>query len=320
LKPTKVIWRNGELVPWEGATVHVLTHGLHYGTAVFDSMRCYQTELGPAIFRNVEHLERLRRSAALYYMELPYTVEELRRATHELVKANGLRSCYIRPIAHRGYGTMGLNPLEAPVEVAIAAWEWGAYLGEESKVKGVRAKVSSWRRIGGGALLPHAKASGQYLNNVLAKIESLQAGFDEAILLDEHGYVCEGSGENVFIVRDGKLITPSQSSGILEGITRQSLLALAGDLGLAVEERQIARAELYLAEEVFLTGTAAEVVPVREIDGHPVGDGSRGEITKLLQEAFEDAIFGRASRYREWLDVVDVSEGTAAVKEASSSA
>jgi branched-chain amino acid aminotransferase len=320
MKPTELIWQNGELVPWERATVHVLTHGLHYGTAVFDSMRCYETAFGPAIFRNVDHLERLRRSAALYYMDLPYTVEELRQATHEVVRANGLRSCYIRPIAHRGYGTMGLNPLEATVEVAIAAWEWGAYLGEESKERGVRAKVASWRRIGSGALIPHSKASGQYLNNVLAKIESLKAGYEEAILLDEHGYVCEGSGENVFIVREGKVITPSQASGILEGITRHSLLCLANDLGLPTEERQIARAELYLADEVFLTGTAAEVVPVREIDGHPVGEGRRGEITKLLQEAFEEAIRGRSSRYREWLDVVDVAEASPSAVEEPSSA
>jgi len=194
---TDLIWMNGAFVPWEDAKVHVLTHGLHYGTGVFDSMRCYDTELGPAVFRNADHIERLLRSAELYYMPVPYSGEELRAATLELVARNGLRSCYIRPIVNRGYGQMGLNPLEAPVDVTIACWEWGAYLGEAGKRDGVRAKVSSWRRISPESLIPHAKASGQYLNSVLAKIESLKAGYEEAILLDDHGHVCEGTGENV---------------------------------------------------------------------------------------------------------------------------
>jgi branched-chain amino acid aminotransferase len=327
MKPTELIWMNGELVPWEQAQVHVLTHGLHYGTGVFDSMRCYDTALGPAIFRNAEHLERLLRSAELYYMPVPFALDELRAATRELVARNGLRSCYIRPIVHRGYGTMGLNPLEAPVEVTIACWEWGAYLGDEAKHRGVRAKVSSWRRIGPESLIPHAKASGQYLNNVLAKVESLKAGYEEAILLDEAGHVCEGTGENVYVVRDGVIATPGQHNSILDGITRRSIIQLAADLGYEVVERSVARAELYLADEVFLSGTAAELVPVREIDDHAIGAGGRGEITRVLQGAFDDAIHGRSEAYREWLEPVypegapapAASAGAAGAAEAPSS-
>ena len=227
VEPTDLIWMNGEFVAWEDAKVHVLTHGLHYGTGVFEGMRCYDTELGPAVFRNAEHIERLLRSAELYYMPVPYTAEELRAATLELVARNGLRSCYIRPIVYRGYGQMGLNPLEAPVDVTIACWEWGAYLGEEGKRNGIRAKVSSWRRISPDSLIPHAKASGQYLNSVLAKVESLKAGYEEAILLDDHGHVCEGTGENIYIVRDGEIATPGQHNSILDGITRRSIIQIA---------------------------------------------------------------------------------------------
>jgi branched-chain amino acid aminotransferase len=304
VEPTDLIWMNGEFVAWEDAKVHVLTHGLHYGTGVFDSMRCYDTELGPAVFRNAEHIDRLLRSAGLYYMPVPYSAEQLRAATLELVARNGLRSCYIRPIVNRGYGQMGLNPLEAPVDVTIACWVWGSYLGEEGKRDGVRAKVSSWRRISPDSLIPHAKASGQYLNSVLAKVESVKAGYDEAILLDDHGHVCEGTGENVYIVRDGEIVTPGQHNSILDGITRRSLIQIARDLGYTVVERSVARAEMYLAEEMFMSGTAAELVPVREVDDHVVGTGSPGEITRVLQAAFDDAIHGRSERYREWLDVV----------------
>jgi branched-chain amino acid aminotransferase len=304
VEPTDLIWMNGDFVAWEDAKVHVLTHGLHYGTGVFDSMRCYETELGPAVFRNAEHIDRLLRSAELYYMPVPYSAEELRAATRELVARNGLRSCYIRPIVNRGYGQMGLNPLEAPVDVTIACWEWGAYLGEEGMRDGIRAKVSSWRRISPDSLIPHAKASGQYLNSVLAKVESLKAGYDEAILLDDHGHVCEGTGENVYIVRDGEIATPGQHNSILDGITRRSVMQIAQDLGYTVVERNIARAEMYLAEEMFLSGTAAELVPVREVDDHVIGTGQPGEITRVLQAAFDDAIHGRSERYREWLDVV----------------
>jgi branched-chain amino acid aminotransferase len=304
VEPTDLIWMNGEFVAWEDAKVHVLTHGLHYGTGVFEGVRCYDTELGPAVFRNAEHVERLFRSAGLYYMEIPFSAEQLRAATRELVARNGLRSCYIRPIVYRGYGSMGLNPLDSCVDVTIACWEWGKYLGEEGAERGVRAKVSSWRRINSDSLIPHAKASGQYLNSVLAKVEVVKSGYDEAILLDDHGYVCEGTGENIYVVRDGVIATPGQSNSILDGITRRSLIQLARDLGYEVVERDIGRAELTLAEEVFMSGTAAELVPVREVDDHPIGTGKPGEITRVLQAAFDDALHGRSERYREWLDVV----------------
>jgi branched-chain amino acid aminotransferase len=299
----ELIWINGEFVRWDDATVHVLSHGLHYGTGVFEGIRAYETERGTAIFRHREHLERLDRSAGMYYLELPYSREKLREATHELITRNKLRSCYIRPLAWRGYGEMGLHASSAPVDVMIAVWPWGAYLGEEGKRSGIRAKVSSWRAISGDSLIPHAKASGQYLNSVLAKEESVKAGYDEAILLDQHGAVSEGSGENVFVVRDGVICTPGHTSSILDGITRASVIQIARDLGYTIEERAIARAELYLAEEMFLTGTAAELVPVREIDDHPIGEP--GEITRHIQTKFEDALHGRANEYLEWLDVVE---------------
>jgi branched-chain amino acid aminotransferase len=309
---SELIWQNGEFVAWEDAKVHVLTHGLHYGTGVFEGIRCYETDRGPGIFRHVDHLDRLERSAKLYYMDLPYSVEQMRAATHELVARNGLSSCYIRPIAFRGYGQMGVNPLDAPVEVAIALWQWGAYLGDDGRNNGIRAKVSSWERISPRSLIPHAKASGQYLNSALAKIESLKAGYDEAILLDDHGHVCEGSGENIYIVSDGVIITPPQTASILDGISRRSLLTIARDLGYPTLERDIARAEMYLADEVFLTGTAAELVPVREIDDHAIGTGKPGEITTVLQTAFDDALHGRTERYHDWLDIVEVRERASA--------
>jgi branched-chain amino acid aminotransferase len=299
-----LIWLNGELVAWEDAKVHVLTHGLHYGTGVFEGIRCYDTEIGPAVFRHQAHMDRLFKSAELYYMPIPFDREQLRQATLELIGANGFRSCYIRPLVYRGYGTMGLFPLDAPVDVTIATWEWAAYLGEAGKRDGIRAKVSSWRRISPDSLIPHAKASGQYLNSILAKIESHKAGYEEAILLDDHGYVCEGSGENIFVVRDGVIATPPQTASILDGINRMSVVQIARDLGFEVAERNLARAELYLADEVFLTGTAAELVPVREIDDHAIGDGKPGEISRAIQVAFDDALHGRTERYREWLDPV----------------
>ncbi|MGH2839489.1 MAG: branched-chain amino acid transaminase [Solirubrobacteraceae bacterium] len=304
MKPADLIWMNGEFVAWEDAKVHVLTHALHYGTGVFEGIRCYDTEIGPAVFRHREHLTRLGRSAELYYMPMPYDVEALRAATLELIGRNGLRSCYIRPLMFRGYGQMGLNPLEAPVDATIAVWEWGAYLGDEGKKNGIRTKVSSWRRISPQSLIPAAKASGQYLNSVLAKIESMKAGYEEAILLDDHGHVCEGSGENIFVVWEGRIITPPPAASILDGITRKSAIQIAKDLGFEVIERNIARAELYMADEVYMTGTAAELVPVREVDDHAIGDGTPGEVTRAVQSAFEDALHGRSERYREWLDPV----------------
>ncbi len=307
METAELIWQNGDFVPWNEARVHVLSHGLHYGTGVFEGIRCYETERGSAVFRHRDHLERLEKSAELYYFSLPYSVEELRQATHELIRRNGLRSCYIRPLAFRGYGEMGLYAHSAPIEVIVAVWPWGAYLGEDGKRHGIRTKVSSWRTISGESLIPHAKASGQYLNSILAKTESANAGYDEAILLDQHGCVSEGSGENVFLVRDGVLCTPPHTAAILDGITRNSVVQIARDLGYRVEERDIARSELYLADEMFLTGTAAEIVPVREVDDHPLGEP--GEITRVIQAKFEDAVHGRAEEYLEWLDFVAVPAG-----------
>jgi branched-chain amino acid aminotransferase len=300
-----LIWKNGEFVPWDDAKVHVLTHGLHYGTGVFEGIRAYETERGPAVFRLPEHLDRLQKSAELYYLPLPYDTELLRQATKELIARNGQTSCYIRPLAFRGYGEMGLYADSAPIDVIIATWPWGAYLGDESAGKGIRAKVSSWRRISPAGAIPHSKASGSYLNSILAKTESAKAGYDEAILLDERGFVCEGSGENIFVVREGEILTPPHTASILDGINRKSVIQIARDLGYVVVERDIARAELYLAEEVFMTGTAAEMVPVREIDDHDIG--GPGEITRHIQAKFMDALHGRADEYLEWLDFVDVS-------------
>ncbi len=303
MEKAEQIWLNGEFVAWDEAKVHVLSHGLHYGSGVFEGIRCYETERGPAIFRHKDHLERLARSAEMYYLDLPFSGEQIRAATHELINRNGLRSCYIRPLALRGYGEMGLYAPDNPVDVMVAVWPWGAYLGEDGKRNGVRARVSSWRRISPDSLNPHAKASGQYLNSILAKTESAKAGYEEAILLDQRGNVCEGSGENVFVVRDGTLVTPPHTASILDGISRKSIIQIAGDLGYQVVERDIARAELYIAEEIFLTGTAAELVPVREIDDHDLG--RPGEITRHLQAKYEDALFGRAEEYLEWLDIVE---------------
>lgn len=299
------IWMDGKLVPWDEANVHVLTHALHYGTGVFEGVRCYDTQIGPAIFRHPEHVNRLFQSASMYYMDVPYTQEQIRLATLETIRANNFQHCYVRPLIYRGEGPRGLNPLDVEVRVVIACWEWGSYLGDDGKENGVRAKVSSWRRISPQSLIPHAKASGQYLNSVLAKIETVKAGYQEAILLDEHGYVCEGSGENIFIVRDGVIFTPPQTASILDGITRRSIMQMASDEGYELVERNIARSELYLADEMFVVGTAAELTPVREVDDHAVGTGKPGEVTKRLQTVFEDAIRGRDPRYLDWLDPVN---------------
>jgi branched-chain amino acid aminotransferase len=299
-----LIWLNGEFVAWEDAKVHVLTHAMHYGTAVFEGIRAYETERGTAVFRHQDHLDRLENSAKLYYMDLPFSKEQIREATHELITRSGFKSCYIRPLVWRGYGPMGLNPLENPVEAMVAVWEWGAYLGEEGQQNGVRARVSSYRRISSDSLIPHAKASGQYLNSVLAKIESLKSGYEEAILLDDKGNVCEGSGENIFVVKNGVISTPPQTAGILDGINRKTCVQIARDLGYELVERDIARAEVALADEVFLTGTACELTPLREIDDIEIGPP--GPITREIQRVFDDALRGRAPQYAEWLDLVPV--------------
>jgi branched-chain amino acid aminotransferase len=303
-----LIWMNGEFVAWEDAKVHVLTHALHYGTGVFEGERCYDTARGPAIFRHDEHLDRLERSAKLYYMDMPYSRDQLREATHELIARNGFRSCYIRPLVYRGHGPMGLNPLDNPVEAMVACWEWGAYLGEEGKQNGIRARVSSWRRISPDSLMPMSKASGQYLNSVLAKIEAQKSGYEEAILLDDKGNVCEGTGENIYVVRDGVIATPAVTNSILWGINRMSIIEIAKDLGYEVVERPIARAEMALADEVFLSGTAAELTPVREIDDLEIGPP--GPITRQIQGIFEDALHGRSDQYAHWLDIVPIPAQT----------
>src|SRR5690242_2615360 len=295
---------NGEFVAFEDAKVSVLTHALHYGTGVFEGVRAYETPRGTAVFRHKAHLDRLFQSARMYHMEIPFSKAELKAATDDLIVRNGFKSCYIRPLVFRGAGPMGLYPLNSPVEVAIATWEWGSYLGDEGKRNGVRAAVSSWRRISSDNVIPAAKASGQYLNSILAKIEADKAGYEEGILLDQRGMVCEGTGENLFVVKDGVIATSGFPSAILGGITRFSVMQIARDLGYELVERDVARGELYIADEIFMTGTAAELTPLREIDDLPVGSGEPGPITREVGQAFEDALHGRSERYADWLDVV----------------
>ena len=270
---TEKIWMNGELVPWADAKVHVLSHAMHYGSGVFEGIRAYATDRGPAVFRLMDHLRRLERSGEVYFMQLPYSIEELRQATHDVIAANGLDTCYVRPLAFRGYGELGINPLNCPVDVIIAVWPWGAYLGEEALEHGVRVMTSSWRRIGPNTLPAAAKASGQYLNSQLAKMEAMHSGYDEAILLNEQGYLADGSGENVFVVRDGVLTTPPTTASCLPGITRDTVIRIARGMGYEVREVDVVRTDLYHADEVFFTGTAAEITPIRSIDDHEVGAG-----------------------------------------------
>jgi branched-chain amino acid aminotransferase len=299
------IWMDGELVDWRDAKVHVLSHALHYGSGVFEGIRAYETSRGAAVWHLEEHLKRLFRSAKLYHMEIPYSVEAITDAVKEVVRANGLNACYVRPLALRGYGEMGVNPLNAPVNVFIAVWPWGAYLGEDALEQGVRIKISSWRRNSQNALPAAAKATGQYINSVLAKVESLKAGYDEAIMLNESGFITDGSGENVFVVRDGTLLTPPIQAGCLDGITRQSVITIARDLGYDVREENLVRTDLYNADEAFFTGTAAEITPIREVDDRAVGEGNRGPVTKELQGAFFSATKGETERYASWLTYVN---------------
>jgi branched-chain amino acid aminotransferase len=298
----KKIWMDGEFVDWKEAKVHVLTHALHYGSGVFEGIRCYHTKKGPAVFRFNEHLERLYTSAKLYHMEIPFTLEELREATKELIRINGLDACYVRPIAFRGYGEMGLNPLNSVVNVSIAVWPWGAYLGEEGIKNGIKCNISTYERISPKALPPFAKCTGPYVNSILAKVESLKSSYDEAIMLDFRGMVSEGPGENIFAVKDGSISTTPEHASILRGITRASVMEIAGDLGYQVEERDITKDELLASDEVFFTGTAAEITPIREIDGTEIG--KPGPITKAIQEVFFKAIRGDELKYKKWLDFV----------------
>ncbi|HEV8373945.1 MAG TPA: branched-chain amino acid transaminase, partial [Actinomycetota bacterium] len=292
IQATGKIWMDGEYVDWDEARVHVLTPSLHYGWGVFEGIRAYQSDGGgSAVFRLTDHLRRLFRSAKIYHMEPPVSLEGAIKVTKDLVAMNGVPTCYIRPIVFLGYGEIGLNPLTSPVRMAIASWPWGAYLGEDSFETGVRVKVSSWRRLDPNIIPPAAKATGQYLNSSLAKAEAVKAGYDEGILLNPNGYVTDGSGENVFMVRDGTLCTPPLAAGCLAGITRASIIQIAADEGIAVRETDLVRTDLYLADEAFFTGTAAEVVPIREVDDRVLGDP--GPITRRLQEVFTAATRGR---------------------------
>lgn len=302
---TEKIWMDGSLVDWKDATVHVLTHGLHYGSGVFEGIRAYPTDQGPAVFRLVDHIDRLFESAQILMMDIPFSREELVEATKSVVRENRLDSCYLRPIAFLGYGEMGLNPLPCSTSVSIAAWPWGSYLGEEGLERGIRMKISSWQRHDPNAMPPAAKCTGMYVNSSLAKVEAVKAGYDECIMLSSQGFVSECTGENLFVIRRGKVVTPPTSAGALDGITRSSVMQIAADLGYEVVEANVLRSDLYLADEVFLSGTAAEVVPVASVDDRIVGKGTPGPMTKAIQALYFDAVKGRAPQYKEWLDYVD---------------
>ena len=308
MRETEKIWMNGELIDWADAKIHVGTHGLHYGSGVFEGIRVYETTNGPAVFRLTDHVKRLENSARLLHMELPFSADELRLACHEVVAANGLAECYLRPIAFYGYGELGVNPGTNPVDVYIMSWPWGTYLGDEGLEHGIRAKISSWKRIGPNTIPHVAKATGIYLNSMLAVLEATRAGYDEAILLTDDGYVADGSGENIFLIKDEILSTPDLSASILPGITRQTVIEIAQTLGYAVHERQVIRSDLYVADEVFMCGTAAEVTPVRSVDDHEIGPP--GSVTKAIQAAFFDAVRGRDERWTRWLEYAEKTPAT----------
>lgn len=298
------IWYDGKMVDFADATCHVLSHALHYGSAVFEGIRCYELPQGPAVFRLQDHVKRLFDSAKIYRMELPFSVADMEAAILETVWVNGLKSCYIRPFAFRGLGVMGVNPLACPVNCVVAVWEWGKYLGDEAMEQGVSVRVSSWQRAAPNTFPALAKASGNYLNSQLIKIEATQDGFDEGIALDHYGFVSEGSGENVFLVRNGVIYTPPSSSSILPGITRHCVFILARDLGIRIHQQVIPREALYIADEVFFSGTAAEITPVTRIDNIPIGSGRRGPITERIQSAFFDIVEGRSPDSNGWFTPV----------------
>jgi branched-chain amino acid aminotransferase len=301
VQETEKIWMNGELVDWADAKVHVGVHGLHYGSGVFEGIRCYDTPKGPAVFRLSEHMQRLHNSARLLHMQIPYSVDELKAATNELIGANGLPECYVRPIAFYGYGQLGVAARTNPVETVIMSWPWGSYLGEEGLKNGISAKISTWQRVSPN-IVPHvSKATGVYLNSMLAVTEANLAGYDEAILLTPEGTVADGSGENIFVVKDAVLYTPDLATGILPGITRDTVKQIASDLGYGVVEKALIRSDLYLADEVFMCGTAAEVTPLRAVDDYEIGVG---EITLAIQKAYLDTVRGQSERWSQWLDPV----------------
>jgi len=297
---TDKIWMDGKLIDWDQANVHILTHTLHYGLGMFEGIRCYKTDKGSAIFRLDEHVDRLFASSHIFNIEIPYTKKEIRDAIIQTVKVNKLKECYIRPLVYIGYGAMGLYPKGNPIRVAIAAWPWGAYLGDEGIEKGIRIQVSSFTRHHVNSSMTRAKVCGYYVNSQIAKKEAIACGFDEALLLDAEGYISEGSGENVFIVRNGRIKTTPLTT-ILEGITRDSIITIAKDNKMPVLEERFTRDEIYIADEAFFTGTAAEVTPIREIDNRKIGAGSRGRITKKLQSIFFDIVKGKNKKYDSWL-------------------
>ncbi|HEX4902304.1 MAG TPA: branched-chain amino acid transaminase [Acidimicrobiales bacterium] len=301
ITPTNKIWMNGELVDWDQATIHVLTHSLHYGMGVFEGIRAYETSAGPGIFRLTDHIERLHNSARIMMMELPYSVDEIVDATKEVVRESGLPSCYIRPIAYYGYGEMGLNTLPCSVDVAIACWPWGAYLGDDAATKGVRMKISSWTRHEHNTMPPASKTTGNYVNSSLAKVEALKAGYDEAIMLNPQGLVAECTGENIFVARHGKLITPPITSGALEGITQSTVMAIAEDHGYEVVVGELARSDLYVAEEMFVCGTAAEVSAVNSVDDRPIP--CPGPMTATIAEEYSKLVRGEIPEYKEWVEL-----------------
>ena len=303
ITPTHKIWMNGQLVNWEDAKIHILTHTLHYGTGVFEGIRAYETSRGPAVFRLTDHIVRLHNSAKIMMMDLPYSVEELVAATKATVKSTGLPSCYVRPIAYYGYGEMGLNTLPCSVDMAIACWPWGAYLGDDAVEKGVRMKISSWTRHDHNTMPPASKTTGNYVNSSLAKVEALKAGYDEAIMLNPQGLVSECTGENIFCVRNGRIITPPLSSGALEGITQASVNAIARDLGYEIIVGDLARSDLYIAEEIFVCGTAAEISSVNSVDDRDIP--CPGPITKSIADIYTKAVRGQVDRYKDWVEHVD---------------
>jgi branched-chain amino acid aminotransferase len=302
ITPTAKIWMNGSLVDWDDARIHVLTHSLHYGMGVFEGIRAYETSEGPAVFRLTDHMQRLHDSARIMMMDLPYSVEELVEATKDVVRASGLPSCYIRPIAYFGYGEMGLNTLPCSVDVSIACWPWGAYLGDDAVTKGVRMKISSWTRHDHNTMPPAAKTTGNYVNSSLAKVEALKAGYEEAIMLNRQGFVSECTGENIFVARHGRIITPPLSAGALEGITQSSVTAIARDFGFEVVEGDLVRSDLYIADEMFLCGTAAEVSAVNSVDDRAIP--CPGPMTAAIAEEYGKAVRGQVDRYKDWCEHV----------------
>jgi branched-chain amino acid aminotransferase len=303
ITPTPKIWMNGTLVDWADAKIHVLTHTLHYGTGVFEGIRAYETARGPAVFRLTDHIVRLKNSAKIMMMELPYTVDELVAATKATVASTGLPSCYVRPIAYYGYGEMGLNTLPCSIDVAIACWPWGAYLGDDAVEKGVRMKISSWTRHDHNTMPPASKTTGNYVNSSLAKVEALKAGYDEAIMLNPEGLIAECTGENIFCVRNGKIITPPLASGALEGITQSSVMTIARDLGYEVVVGDLARSDLYIADEAFVCGTAAEISSVNSVDDRTIP--CPGPITRQVADIYAKAVRGQVDSYKDWVEHVN---------------